>query len=78
VKKRAKLTFPQHLIKEPVIYTMAKQYDVMPNIRMAKDYGTVGVMVLELDGTEDNLNKGIQSLRDQGILVEFIEENATE
>ena len=73
MNKRVRLTFPQHLIKEPVIFTMAKKYDVMPNIRRARVTETVGEMVLELQGTEDNLTKGIQSLRDQGINVELIE-----
>jgi ABC-type methionine transport system ATPase subunit len=73
MKKRVKLTFPQHLIKEPVIFTMAKKYDVMPNIRRARVTETVGEMILELEGTEENLNKGIQSLRDQGVIVDMIE-----
>jgi ABC-type methionine transport system ATPase subunit len=71
--KRIKLTFPQHLIKEPVIFTMAKKYDVMPNIRRARVTETVGEMVLEIEGTGENLEKGIQSLRDQGVNVELIE-----
>jgi ABC-type methionine transport system ATPase subunit len=73
MKKRVKLTFPQHLIKEPVIFTMAKKYDVMPNIRRARVTETVGEMVLELEGTEENLGKGIQSLKDKGIVVELVE-----
>jgi len=73
MNKRVRLTFPQHLIKEPVIFTMAKKYDVMPNIRRARVTETVGEMVLELQGTEENLAKGIQSLRDQGINVELVE-----
>ena len=73
MKKRVKLTFPQHLIKEPVIFTMAKKYDVMPNIRRARVTETVGEMVLELEGSEENLKKGIQSLKDQGIGVELVE-----
>ena len=73
MKQRIKLTFPQHLIKEPVIFTVAKKYDVMPNIRRARITETVGEMVLELEGTEENLQKGIQSLKDQGINVELIE-----
>ncbi|MBM4145193.1 MAG: ferredoxin [Nitrospira sp.] len=73
MKKRVKLTFPQRLIKEPVIFTMAKKYDVMPNIRRARVTETVGEMVLELEGTEENLGKGIKSLEDQGINVEVIE-----
>ena len=73
MKKRVKLTFPQHLIKEPVIFTMAKKYDVMPNIRRARVTETMGEMVLELEGTEENLGKGIKSLQGQGINVELIE-----
>jgi L-aspartate semialdehyde sulfurtransferase ferredoxin len=73
MKKRVKLTFPQHLIKEPVIFTMAKKYDVMPNIRRARVTETMGEMVLELEGTEENLGKGIKSLEGQGIKVELIE-----
>ncbi len=73
MKKRVRLTFPQHLIKEPVIFTMAKKFDVMPNIRRARVTETVGEMVLELEGTEENLERGIQSLRDQGVEVELVE-----
>jgi len=73
MRKRVKLTFPQHLIKEPVIFTMAKKYDVMPNIRRARVTETMGEMVLELEGTEENLGKGIKSLEGQGINVELIE-----
>jgi ABC-type methionine transport system ATPase subunit len=78
MKRRVKLTFPQHLIKEPVIFTMAKKYDVMPNIRRARVTETVGEMVLELEGTEGNLTKGIQSLEDQGIIVELVEGDIVE
>ncbi len=78
MKKRIKLTFPQHLVKEPVIFTMAKKYDVMPNIRRARVTETVGEMVLELEGTKENLEKGIQSLRDQGINVELVEGDIVE
>lgn len=73
MKKRVKLTFPQRLIKEPVIFTMAKKYDVMPNIRRARVTETVGEMVLELEGTEENLEKGIKTLREQGVEVELVE-----
>lgn len=78
MKKRVKLTFPQHLIKEPVIFTMSKKYDVMPNIRRARVTETVGEMVLEIEGTEENLEKGIKSLKEQGVTVEIVEGNIVE
>ncbi|UCE72581.1 MAG: NIL domain-containing protein [Nitrospiraceae bacterium] len=73
MKARIKLTFPQDLIKEPVIFNMAKKYDVMPNIRRARVTETIGEMVLELDGSDENVEKGIESLRQQGIDVELVE-----
>jgi ABC-type methionine transport system ATPase subunit len=78
MKKQVKLTFPQHLIKEPVIFTMAKKYDVMPNIRLAKVTETSGEMILELEGAEENLKKGLQSLKDKGITVVLLERDDIE
>lgn len=73
MKKRIKLTFPQHLIKEPVIFTMAKTCDIIPNIRRARVTDTIGEMVLELDGNEKNLEDGILYLQSRGVTVEMIE-----
>ena len=78
MKYRVRLTFPQHLIKEPVIFNMAKKYDIMPNIRRARVTETVGEMVLELEGTEDILKNGIEMLKRQGIEVEFVEGDLVE
>jgi L-aspartate semialdehyde sulfurtransferase ferredoxin len=73
MKQRLKLIFPLNLVKEPVIFTMAIKYDVMPNIRRARVTETVGEMVLELEGEEKSLREGLQSLRDQGITVDLEE-----
>jgi len=78
MKMRVKLTFPQSLIKEPVIFTMSKRFEVMPNIRRARVTDTVGEMILELDGQESNVNEGVQYLRDQGVEVELIEGDIVE
>jgi ABC-type methionine transport system ATPase subunit len=71
--RRVKLTFPHHLIKEPVLFNMAKKYELMPNIRRARVTETVGEIVLEIEGEEENLEKGLQSLRDKGVEVELVE-----
>ncbi|MGD1075702.1 MAG: NIL domain-containing protein [Thermodesulfovibrionales bacterium] len=78
MKRRVKLTFPQHLIREPVIFTMAKKFDVMPNIRRARVTDTVGEMVLELEGADENLATGIQYLKEQGVDVELVEGDIVE
>ena len=69
-KKRVTLVFPQDLIQEPVVFTMALKFDVMPNIRKARVTETVGEMMLELEGEEKNLEKGIKYLESRGVKVE--------
>jgi ABC-type methionine transport system ATPase subunit len=74
--RRIKLTFPQDLIKEPVIFTMAKKFDVMPNIRRAKVTENVGEVVLELEGPEKKLEEGIAYLKERGVKVDPVEGEA--
>ena len=71
--RRIKLTFPKELIKEPLIFTMAKKFDVMPNIRRARVTESVGEVVLELEGTEKKLEEGIAYLAERGVKVEAVE-----
>lgn len=71
--RRIKLTFPQDLIKEPVIFTMAKKFEVMPNIRRARVSEGAGEVVLELEGSEKSLEAGIAYLKNRGVKVEPVE-----
>lgn len=73
VKKMVKLVFPQELIKEPVTFRMAKKYNIIPNIRRARVTETIGELVLELDGEEKNMEKGIKYLVKMGVDVKPIE-----
>ena len=69
-KTRVTLVFPQNLIQEPVVFTMAKKFDIMPNIRKARVTETVGEMMLELEGDKADLEKGIKYLESRGVKVE--------
>ena len=69
-KRQVTLIFPQHLIKEPVIYMMAKEHGVVPNIRRAKVTETVGEVTLELEGSDDALRQAVAFLERKGVKVE--------
>ena len=71
-RKQVTLLFPQHLIREPVIYTMSKECEVIPNIRRARVTETVGEVTLELEGAEENLKKAVQFLEKKGVKVESV------
>lgn len=73
IKKIVKLIFPQHLIKKPITFQMAKKYNIIPNIRRARVTEKIGELVLELDGEEKNVENGIKYLIKIGVTVEPIE-----
>ena len=35
VKRRVMLSFPQELLKEPIIYNLGQQFDMVTNIHLA-------------------------------------------
>jgi ABC-type methionine transport system ATPase subunit len=69
--KRIKLIFPQHLIKEPILFTMAEEYDITPNIRRARVTDDTAEIVIDFDGTEENIEKAIEKMKSHGVEVEF-------
>jgi L-aspartate semialdehyde sulfurtransferase ferredoxin len=72
------LTYPKRLVKEPLIYKMSKQFDLVFNVRSASVSEEIGIIALELDGTEREIEQAIAWLREQGVVVEPIEKNVIE
>ena len=69
-QERVKLTFPEHLIREPVIGRMVKEFDVMPNIRRASVEEHVGWIICELDGDGEAVERAVAWLAELGIQVD--------
>ena len=68
--KRVRLTFPEELIKEPIIYQMGHQFQVVTNIRMADVDERVGWVILELDGTDDEIQRSLDWAEAKGVRVD--------
>ena len=77
-RKRVKFTFVQELIKEPVIWKLAKQFDVITNIRRADVTDDRGWVILELDGEEDEIDRGLKWVEEQGVRVDPVYEDIVE
>jgi ABC-type methionine transport system ATPase subunit len=69
---KVKLTFPEHLITQPIIARLARDHDVEPNIRRASVEGTVGWIVCELSGEPKAVDDAIVWLRQQGVEVDLL------
>jgi len=72
-RMRVRLTFPPERIQEPVIYHLVKDFDIVTNIRRADVKADHGWVVLELEGKEDNLDRGIAWLKSKGVKVDPVE-----
>ena len=72
VKRRVMFTFPQDLIKEPIIYNLSQQFQVVTNIRRADISEDKGWVVLELEGKEENIEQVIAWVTSKGVRVDYI------
>ncbi len=71
ISRRIVLHFPPLVTGQPVVYRLAKDYDLMFNIlRASVSPGQEGLLVLELAGEHSEYDKGIQYLRDTGIKIQ--------
>lgn len=72
------LTYPQRLVREPLIYHLSRKFDVVFNVRGASVNEEIGIIALELDGDPDVIEAAVAWLREQGVTVEPIEKNVIE
>jgi ABC-type methionine transport system ATPase subunit len=63
-------TFPEELIKEPIIYNLSQQFKVVTNIRRADVSENRGWVVLELEGKEEDIEQGITWVTSKGVRVD--------
>ena len=69
-KKQVMFTFPEELIREPIIYTLSHQFKVVTNIRRADVTKSKGWVVLELEGDEKEIELGISWVISKGVRVD--------
>lgn len=71
--KKVFLTFPQRLIKDPVLYDLVQRFDVKTNIRGASITDEIALVALQLDGSADEIAAAVEHLKDQGVQVENLD-----
>ncbi len=71
--QRLWLMYPSRHVTRPVICELAKQFDVVFNIRQASVNDEIGLVSIELQGERNVLKQAIAWLEEQGIKVEPLE-----
>lgn len=79
ISKKIVLHFPENLVEKPITYELVKNYNIVFNILKAKvavDDGE-GMLLLELTGTQANIDKSLKYLKGLGVKTEPLTKDIT-
>jgi len=69
---RLRLTFPESLVREPIIAQLVRRFEVIPNIRRADVRVASGWMVCEMEGEPAAVEAALIWLDQQGVTVDLL------
>ena len=65
--RRVTFTFKTDLIQRPVIYELGKKFDIVTNVRRAEIGQDTGWVILELEGSLDEIDRGLAWVAELGV-----------
>ena len=68
--EKVRFTFLDRLIKEPVIYRVGRDFEVITNIRRADIQEGIGWVILELEGEQQAIADALEWVRSMGVRVD--------
>ena len=68
---RVRLTVPEKLIREPLIYNLGRDFNLITNIRQANVDEHVGWVSLELEGEQQAIQDGLEWISNAGVKVDL-------
>jgi Fe-S-cluster-containing hydrogenase components 1 len=78
LKKGLVLRFPPEIVDQPIVYRLVKDFNLVFNIlKTMITPGKEGIMILEISGDRENLEKGLNYLKDVGVDVKTIAQQVT-
>ncbi|MAG55775.1 MAG: FeS-binding protein [Planctomycetes bacterium] len=64
------LTIPKEIVGEPILYTLGRDFSVVPNIRGATISDDQALMAVELEGDETEVERAVAWLLERGVKIE--------
>ena len=77
-RKRVRFTYTEELIREPIVYEVGHQFNIVTNIRMADVDERVGWVILELDGDAGEIDRALKWAQAKGVRVDPLEGDVVE
>jgi L-aspartate semialdehyde sulfurtransferase ferredoxin len=70
--RRVMFTFPPERIREPIIFRLGQRFGVVTNIRRADVSEEKGWVILEVEGSEDDIEMGMAWVTARGVRVDTV------
>ena len=76
ISRKIVLHFPPLVTGQPVVYRLARDFDLKFNIIKASvSPGEEGLLILELSGNQENYDRGIQYLNEVGVKIQSLSQD---
>lgn len=72
IEVRVRLTFPEDLVRKPLLARLARDHGVEPNIRRADVGPNEGWIVCEVSGEPTKVEEALDWLRNEGVRVDLL------
>ena len=69
-KARVRFTFVSELIQEPIIWSLGREFELVTNIRRANVEEDQGWVVLELEGAQEEIDRGMEWIKEKGVRID--------
>jgi ABC-type methionine transport system ATPase subunit len=75
-KRRVKLVYSVELLSQPSLSQLIKQFELVTNIREANVTSDHGWLVVDIEGSEEAVERGLAWATEQGLQVEALSQGA--
>jgi ABC-type methionine transport system ATPase subunit len=70
---RFKMTFPEKILGDPIIYKLSKDFDVIPNIMRGRITDKSAYLEVEIVGAAKNVDKALKYLSERGVTIQRLD-----
>lgn len=74
IERKVRFTYPTHLLDQPILYELIKNFELMTNILQANVASEQGWLLLAIRGEDEAIKQGLAWVSAQGVQVEELNE----
>tara|TARA_Y100001970_G_scaffold206651_1_gene251657 strand:+ start:237 stop:479 length:243 start_codon:yes stop_codon:yes gene_type:complete len=71
--KKVRFTFTEESVKEPLVYQLGHEFEVVTSIRMADVDNQIGWVILELVGEDAEIERSLSWIASKGVRIDPLE-----